>query len=83
MPEELLERTQVDEVQIAPQEDLLPPAPPEGLDTVLYENDERGDVWVTYQDPSYLAALHQVTDRAEAELREALRARPADAVRRR
>src|SRR5436190_8949702 len=42
MPEELLERTQVDEVQIAPQEDLLPPAPPEGLDTVLYEHDERG-----------------------------------------
>src|SRR3954453_8868968 len=42
MPEELLERTEVDEVQIAPQEDLLPPAPPEGLDTVLYEHDERG-----------------------------------------
>jgi hypothetical protein len=41
MPEELLERTEVDEVQIAPQENLLPPAPPEGLDTVLYEHDER------------------------------------------
>src|SRR3954471_24103485 len=41
MPEELLERTEVDEVQIAPQEDLVPPVPPEGLDTILYEHDER------------------------------------------
>jgi hypothetical protein len=41
MPEDLLERTDVDEVQIAPQEHLLPPEPPEGLDTVLYEHDER------------------------------------------
>jgi len=31
----------------------------------LVWQDERGDVWVTYQDPSYLAALHQVTDRAD------------------
>jgi hypothetical protein len=41
MPEQLLERPDLDEVQIAPQEDLVPPAPPEGLDTVLYEHDER------------------------------------------
>lgn len=34
MPEELLER-------VAPREDLVPPAPPEGLDTILYEHDER------------------------------------------
>ncbi|HYT32879.1 MAG TPA: DUF302 domain-containing protein [Thermoanaerobaculia bacterium] len=31
----------------------------------LVWQDERGDVWVTYQDPSYLAALHQVADRAD------------------
>ena len=37
----LLEHPEVDEVQIHPQEDLVPPAPPEGLDTVLYEHDER------------------------------------------
>jgi hypothetical protein len=36
MPEQLLE-----EVRIAPQEDLVPPAPPEGLDTALYQHDER------------------------------------------
>jgi hypothetical protein len=41
MPEELLERTELAEVQIAPQEDLVPPAPPDGLDTILYEHDER------------------------------------------
>jgi hypothetical protein len=41
MPEELLERKELAEVQIAPQEDLVPPAPPEGLDTILYEHDER------------------------------------------
>ena len=41
MPEELLERTDVPEVHIAPQEDLVPPVPPEGLDTILYEHDER------------------------------------------
>jgi hypothetical protein len=41
MPEELLERADLPEVQIAPQEDLVPPAPPEGLDTTLYEHDER------------------------------------------
>jgi hypothetical protein len=40
--EELLERPDLPEVQIAPQEDLVPPAPPEGLDTLLYEHDERG-----------------------------------------
>jgi hypothetical protein len=39
--EELLERPDVPEVQIAPQEGLVPPAPPEGLDTILYEHDER------------------------------------------
>jgi uncharacterized protein (DUF302 family) len=31
----------------------------------LVWQDERGDVWVTYQDPSYLASLHKVTDRAD------------------
>src|SRR3954453_21451799 len=41
MPEELLERIEVPEVPIAPQEDLVPPAPPEGLDTILYDYDER------------------------------------------
>jgi hypothetical protein len=40
MPEELLERREVPEV-LAPEESLVPPAPPEGLDTVLYEHDER------------------------------------------
>src|SRR5829696_9934299 len=40
MPEELLERTDLPEV-IAPEESLVPPVPPEGLDTVLYEHDER------------------------------------------
>jgi hypothetical protein len=39
--EELLERPDLPEVQNAPQEDLVPPAPPEGLDTLLYEHDER------------------------------------------
>jgi hypothetical protein len=34
MPEQLLERP-------AHQDDVFPPAPPEGLDTVLYEHDER------------------------------------------
>jgi hypothetical protein len=38
MPEQLLERQDLEEVT---QEDLVPPAPPEGLDTVLYEHDER------------------------------------------
>jgi hypothetical protein len=43
MPEELLERVDVPEVQTAPQvdESLVPPSPPEGLDSVLYEHDER------------------------------------------
>ena len=41
MPEELLERPELAEVRIAPQEDLVPPVPPEGLDTILYEYDER------------------------------------------
>jgi hypothetical protein len=40
MPEELLERTDLPEV-IAPEQSLVPPAPPEGLDTALYEHDER------------------------------------------
>jgi hypothetical protein len=41
MPEELLERIEVPEVPIAPQENLVPPAPPEGLDTILFDYDER------------------------------------------
>ena len=41
MPEDLLERTKPPEVPIAPQEELVPPSPPEGLDTALYEHDER------------------------------------------
>jgi hypothetical protein len=41
MAEELLERADFPEVPIAPQEDLVPPAPPDGLDTILYEHDER------------------------------------------
>jgi hypothetical protein len=39
MPE-LLERHQA-EAEFAPEESLVPPAPPEGLDTLLYEHDER------------------------------------------
>ncbi len=42
MAEELLERLEVPEVRIAPEPALVPPAPPEGLDTALYELDERG-----------------------------------------
>jgi hypothetical protein len=41
MPEELLESPAVSEVPTAPQEELVPPVPPEGLDTALYEHDER------------------------------------------
>ncbi|MDX6606228.1 MAG: hypothetical protein QOD14_768 [Solirubrobacterales bacterium] len=41
MPEEMLERHVLPEVQIAPEESLVPPAPPDGLDTVLYEHDAR------------------------------------------
>src|SRR6187549_485857 len=41
MTEELLERLDRPEVLIAPQEDVFPPAPPDGLDTVLFEQDER------------------------------------------
>src|ERR687892_1997071 len=41
MPEALLERPQIPEVEPVPEDSLLPPAPPEGLDTVLYEHDER------------------------------------------
>ena len=41
MAEELFERTLLPEVEIAPEESLVPPAPPEGLDTILYEHDER------------------------------------------
>jgi hypothetical protein len=40
MAEELLESTEFAEV-LAPEESLVPPAPPEGLDTVLFEHDER------------------------------------------
>jgi hypothetical protein len=41
--EELLESPKVDEVRTAPgvDESLVPPAPPDGLDTILYEHDER------------------------------------------
>lgn len=39
---EVLERPDLPEVpELAPEESLVPPAPPEGLDTVLYEHDER------------------------------------------
>jgi hypothetical protein len=41
MPEELIERLDLREVQIAPQENLVPPAPPDGLDTALHQHDER------------------------------------------
>lgn len=41
MTEELLERLDRPEVLIAPEEDVFPPAPPDGLDTVLFEQDER------------------------------------------
>jgi hypothetical protein len=41
MPERLLERHKIDEVELVPEESLVPPAPPEGLDTALYEHDER------------------------------------------
>ena len=42
MPE-VLERPDLPEVQLAPQEERswVPPVPPEGLDTALYEHDER------------------------------------------
>lgn len=41
MPEELLERPDVSDLVTAPDRPEVPPAPPEGLDTVLYEHDER------------------------------------------
>jgi hypothetical protein len=43
MPEELLERGELSEALHAPAEDVswVPPAPPEGLGTGLYEHDER------------------------------------------
>jgi hypothetical protein len=43
MPEELLERPDLPEVHLAPAEERswVPPVPPEGLDTALYEHDER------------------------------------------
>jgi hypothetical protein len=41
MPEQLLDRPALEEVPRAPREEVFPPAPPEGLDTVLYEHDER------------------------------------------
>jgi hypothetical protein len=40
MPE-LLERTDIPEIELNPEESRVPPAPPEGLDTALYEHDER------------------------------------------
>jgi hypothetical protein len=39
--EKVLERPDLPEELIAPEESLVPPVPPEGLDTVLYEHDER------------------------------------------
>ena len=42
MTEELLERLDRPEVLIAPQEDVFPPAPPDGLDTVLYRAGRAG-----------------------------------------
>src|SRR3954454_18512097 len=39
--EELLQRPNLPEVPMAPEESLVPPVPPEGLDTILYEHDER------------------------------------------
>jgi hypothetical protein len=39
--QELLEVPDLPEVHLAPEESLVPPVPPEGLDTVLYEHDER------------------------------------------
>ena len=43
MPEQLLELPELPEVPVAPEETTwIPPEPPEGLDTVLYEHDERG-----------------------------------------
>src|SRR4051795_12872864 len=41
MPEQLLERPELPQVPVAPEETWIPPEPPEGLDTVLYEHDER------------------------------------------
>lgn len=43
MPEELLQRVELPEAPTAPEESTswVPPAPPEGLDTALYELDER------------------------------------------
>jgi hypothetical protein len=41
MPEQLLERHDIDEIEPAPEESIVPPAPPEGLDTAIYEHDER------------------------------------------
>ncbi len=41
MSEELLERADLLEAPVAPEADLVPPAPPEGLDTILFEHDER------------------------------------------
>ena len=43
MAEELLERGELSEALHAPQVDVsrVPPAPPEGLDTALFEHDER------------------------------------------
>jgi hypothetical protein len=41
MPEQLLERHDIDEIELVPEESIVPPAPPEGLDTALYEHDER------------------------------------------
>jgi hypothetical protein len=41
MPEQLLERREIPEVELVPEESLVPPAPPAGLDSTLYEHDER------------------------------------------
>jgi hypothetical protein len=39
--EQVLQRPDLPEELIAPEESLVPPMPPEGLDTILYEHDER------------------------------------------
>ena len=43
MPEKLLERPDIEELDIVPEEDLsnLPPALPPGFETALHQSDER------------------------------------------
>lgn len=60
MAEELLERGELSEVLTAPEEGTswVPPAPPDGLETALYEHDERAS----------RADLRRQISRMEAEL---------------